>query len=72
MSKLKIPPQSEVLYDDWTKHYRDEFPDWNIQSHPVISNPNHWDYGIRWDDDEKRFRPRETLYALQLFLKTWW
>ena len=51
VSKVNIPPQSEILYEDWTEHYRDEFPDWDFESDPVISNPNYWDYGMRWDDD---------------------
>ena len=54
--KVNIPPQSEILYEDWTEHYRDEFPDWDFESDPVISNPNYWDYGMRWDDDEKKIR----------------
>ena len=56
VSKVNIPPQSEILYEDWTEHYRDEFPDWDFESDPVISNPNYWDYGMRWDDDEKKIR----------------
>ena len=56
VSKMNIPPQSEILYEDWTEHYRDEFLDWDIESDPVISNPNYWDYGMRWDDDEKKIR----------------
>ena len=56
MSKVNIPPQSEILYEDWTEHYRDEFPDWDFESGPVISNPNYWDYGMRRDDDEKKIR----------------
>ena len=56
MSEVNIPPQSEILYEDWTEHYRDEFPDWDFESAPVISNPNYWDYGMRWDDDEKKIR----------------
>ena len=43
VSKVNIPPQSEILFEDWTEHYRDEFPDWDFESDPVISNPNHWD-----------------------------
>ena len=71
MSKVNVPPQSKILYDDWTEHYRDEFPDWDFEPDPVISNPNYCDYGMRWDNDKKRFGSRETLCALQLFLKTW-
>ena len=56
MSKVNLPPQSENLYEDWTKHYRDEFPDWDFQSDPVIANPNYWDYGMRWDEDEKEIQ----------------
>ena len=56
VSKVHIPPQSEILYEDWTEHYQDEFPDWDIESDPVISNPNFWDYGMRCDDDEKKIR----------------
>ena len=56
VSKVNIPPQSEILYEDWTEPYRDEFPDWDFVSDPVISNPNYWDYGMRWDDDEKKIR----------------
>ena len=41
---------------NWTEHYRDKFPDWDFESDPVISNPNCWDYGMRWDDDEKQIR----------------
>ena len=54
VSKVNIPPQSEILYEDGTEHYQDEFRDWDFESDPVISNPNYWDYGMRWDDDEKR------------------
>ena len=54
VSKVNIPPQSKILYEDWTEHYRDEFPDWDFESDPVISNPNYWDCGMRWDDDEKK------------------
>ena len=56
VSKVNIPPQSKILYEDWTEYYLDEFPDWDFESDPVISNPNYSDYGMRWDDDEKRFR----------------
>ena len=56
MSKVNIPPQSEILYEDWAEDYWDGFPDWDFESDPVISNPNHWDYGMRWDDDEKKIR----------------
>ena len=56
VSKVNIPPQSEIPYEDWTEHYRDEFPDWDFESDPVISNPNYWDYGMRWDNDEKKIR----------------
>ena len=52
-SKVNIPPQSKILHGDWTEHFRDEFPDWNFESDPVISNLNYWDYAMRWDDDEK-------------------
>ena len=45
VSKVNIPPQSKILYEDWIEHYRDEFPDWDFESDPGISNPNHWDYG---------------------------
>ena len=54
VSKVNIPPQSEIPYEDWTKHYREEFPDWDFESHPVISNPNYPDYRMRWDDDERK------------------
>ena len=54
VSKVNIPPQSEILSEHWNEHYRDEFPDWDFQSDPVISNPNYWDYGMRWDDDENK------------------
>ena len=54
VSKVNIPPQSEILYEDWTEHYRDKFPDWDFESDPVISNWNHWHCGMRWDDDEKK------------------
>ena len=54
VSKVNIPPLSEILYEDWTEHYRDEFPDGDLESDPVISNPNYWDYRMRWDDDEKK------------------
>ena len=56
VSKVNIPPQSKILYEDWTEHYRDEFPDWDFESDPVISNPNYCYYCMRWDDDEKRIR----------------
>ena len=56
VSNVNIPPHSEILYEDWTEHYRDEFPDWDFESDPVISNPNDWDYGMRLDDDEKKIR----------------
>ena len=69
-AKVNIPPQSEILYEDWTEHYRDEFPDWDFESDPVISNPNYGDYGMTCDDDEKRFGSGERLSVLQLFLKT--
>ena len=71
VSKVNIPPQSELPHEDWTAHYRDEFPDWDVECDPVISNPNCWDYGMRWDDDELRFGSRERMCALQLFLKMW-
>ena len=61
VSKVNIPPESEILYEDWSEHYRDEFPDWDFESDPVISNPNYWDYGMRWDDDEKRIRFKEKI-----------
>ena len=48
MSKVNLPPESEILYEVWSEDYRDEFPDWDFESDPVISNPNFWDYGIRW------------------------
>ena len=38
VSKVNIPPQSEILYEDWSKHYQDEFPDWDLDSDAVISN----------------------------------
>ena len=41
VSKVNIPFQSEVLYEDWTEHYRNEFPDTDLESDPVISNPNY-------------------------------
>ena len=53
VSKVNIRPQSKILYEDWTEHYRNEFSDWDLESDPVVSNPNFWDYGMRWDDDEK-------------------
>ena len=56
VSKVNLPPQSEILYEEWTEHYRDELPDWDFESDPVMSNPNYWDYGMRWDDDEKKIR----------------
>ena len=56
VSKVNIPPQSEIVHEDSTEHYRDEFPDWDFESDPVISNRNYWDYGIRWYDDEKYIR----------------
>ena len=56
VSKVNIPPQSEILYEDWTEQYRDEFPDWDFESDLVTSNPNYPDYGLRWDDDEKGIR----------------
>ena len=56
VSRLNIPPQSEILYEDWTDHYRDEFADWDFESDAVISNPNYWDYGMRWDDDGIKIR----------------
>ena len=56
MSKVNIPPQSVILYEDWTEHSRDEFPDWDFESDLVISRPNYWDYGMRWDDEEKDIR----------------
>ena len=55
VSKVNLPPQSKIPYEDWTEHYQDQFPDWDL-SDPVISNPNHWDYSMRWDDDEKKIR----------------
>ena len=54
VSKVNIPPQSEILCEDWTEHYLDEFADWDFESDPVIANPHYWDYGMRWDDDEKK------------------
>ena len=54
VSKVNIPPQSKTFYEDWTEHYRNELSDWDFESDPVVSNPNHWDYGMRWDDDEKK------------------
>ena len=56
VSKVNIPPQSEILYEDWTKHYWDTFPDWDFESDPVISNPHYWDYGMTCDDDEKKIQ----------------
>ena len=56
VSKVNIPPQFEDLYQDWTEHYWDEFPDWDFESDPVISNSNFWVYGMRWDGDEKKIR----------------
>ena len=56
VSKVNIPAQSEIPYEDRTEHYRDEFPDLDSESDPVISNPNFWDYGMTWDDDEKKIR----------------
>ena len=56
VSKVNIPPQSKILYEDWTEHYQDEFPDLDFEYDRVISNPNYWDYGLRWDDDEKKIR----------------
>ena len=53
VSRVNIPPQSEILRDVCTEHYRDEFPYWDFESDAVMSNQNHWDYGMRWDDDEK-------------------
>ena len=47
VSKVNIPPQSKMLYEIWTEHYRDEFPDWNFESDPVISNPNF--LGLRYE-----------------------
>ena len=61
VSKVNIPPQSEILYEDWTEHYRDELPDWDFESNPVISNPTYWDYGMRWDDDERKIRFKGTI-----------
>ena len=72
MSNLNIPPQSQILYEDRAEHYLDEFPDSDFQSDRVLSNPHYCNYGMRWDDDERKFRSRERFYALQLFLKTWW
>ena len=54
VSKVNIPPQSEIPYEHWTEHYQDEFPDWDFESDRVISNPKYWDCGMRWDDDEKQ------------------
>ena len=56
VSKVNIPPPSEILYEDRTEHHRDEFPDRDFESDPVTSNPNYWNYGMRWDDDEKTIR----------------
>ena len=56
LSKVNIPPQTKIPYEDWTEHYRDEFPDWDFESDPVISNPNYWDYSMRRDDDKKKIR----------------
>ena len=42
VSKVNIQPQSDILYEDWTEHYRDEFPDRNFESDPVIPYPNFW------------------------------
>ena len=53
---MNIPTQSEILYDDWTEHYRDEFPDCDFESDQVIPNPIDWNYGMRWDDDKKKIR----------------
>ena len=72
VSKVNIPPQSEILYEDWTDNYQDEFPDWDFESDQVLSNLNYWDYGMRWDDDGIKFGSRERLCALPLFLKTCW
>ena len=72
VSKVSIPPQSKILYGDWNEHYRDEFPDWDFESDPVISNPNYWDYGMRWNDDDKKIRFKGKIVPPQLFLKTWW
>ena len=41
VAKVNIRPQSEILYEDWTEHYRDGFPDWDFESDPVLSNPNY-------------------------------
>ena len=54
VSKVNIRPQSKILYEDWTEHYRNEFSDWDLESDPVVSNQNYPDYGMRWDDDEKK------------------
>ena len=54
VSKVNIQPQSEILYEHWTEHCQDEVPDWDFESDPVISNQNYCDYGMRWDDDEKK------------------
>ena len=56
MSKVNIPPQSKILYEDWTEHYRDELRDWHFESDPVISNPKYSGYGMRLEDDEKKIR----------------
>ena len=61
VSKVNIPPWSEILYEDWTEHYWDEFPDWDFESDPVIQNPNYWEYGMRLDDDEKKIRCKEKI-----------
>ena len=56
VSKVNVPPQSKIPYQDWTEHYRDELPDWDVESDPVISNPNYWDYSMRRDDNEKEIQ----------------
>ena len=56
VSRVNMPLESEILYEDWIERYRDEFPDWDVQSDAVIANPNYWDYGMTLDDDEKKIR----------------
>ena len=53
---MPCPRQKYHLDENWTGHYREEFPDWDFGYDPVISNPNYWDYGMRCDNDEKRIR----------------
>ena len=47
-------PEPSGTINDPGQHF--QFPDWDFESDPVISNPNYWDYGMRWDDDEKKIR----------------